>query len=89
MLEHGITRAGPLMIPARPDMALEFLEVDYVTIQHYGVEIDTLRYNGPALNDFRNRRSTSAARTPGNGRSRSTAATSAASGSRTRATRLA
>jgi len=58
MLEHGITRAGPLMIPARPDMALEFLEVEYVTIQHYGVEIDTLRYNGPSLNDFRNQRST-------------------------------
>jgi len=58
MLEHGITRAGPLMIPARPDMALEFLEVEYVTIQHYGVEIDTLRYSGPVLNDFRNQRST-------------------------------
>jgi hypothetical protein len=58
MLEHGITRAGPLMIPARPDMALEFLEVEYVTIQHYGVEIDTLRYNGPALNDFRSQPST-------------------------------
>ena len=58
MLEHGITRAGPLMIPARPDMALEFLEAEYVAIQHYGVEIDTLRYNGEALNDFRNQRST-------------------------------
>ena len=58
MLEHGITRAGPLMIPPRPEMALEFLEVEYVTIQHYGVQIDTLRYNGEALNDFRNQRST-------------------------------
>ena len=58
MLEHGITRAGPLMIPHRPQMALEFLEVEYVTIQHYGVQVDTLRYNGEALNDFRNQRST-------------------------------
>jgi transposase InsO family protein len=58
MLQHGITRAGPLVIPTRPDMALEFLEVAYATIQHYGVEIDTLRYNSPALDDFRNRRST-------------------------------
>jgi hypothetical protein len=58
MLEHGITRAGPLMIPHRPEMALEFLEVEYVTIQHYGVQVDTLRYNGEALNDFRNQRST-------------------------------
>jgi hypothetical protein len=39
-------------------MALEFLEVEYVTIQHYGVQVDTLRYNGEALNDFRNQRST-------------------------------
>jgi transposase InsO family protein len=58
MLQHGITRAGPLMIPHRPEMALEFLEVEYVTIQHYGVQVDTLRYNGEALNDFRNQRST-------------------------------
>ncbi len=57
MLQQGITRAGPLMIPSRPEMALEFLEVEYVTIQHYGVQVDTLRYNGEALNDFRNRRS--------------------------------
>jgi hypothetical protein len=54
MLEHGITRAGPLSIPLRPDMAFEFLEEEYTTIQHYGVEIDTLRYNGDALNDYRN-----------------------------------
>ena len=66
MLEHGITRAGPLMIPSRPEMALEFLEVEYVTIQHYGVQVDTLRYNGEALNDFRNQRST--ARGPHAGR---------------------
>jgi len=58
MLQHGITRAGPLIIPHRPDMALEFLEVEHVTIQHYGVQIDTLRYNGEALSDFRNQRST-------------------------------
>jgi transposase InsO family protein len=58
MLEHGISRAGPLMIPSRPEMALEFLEAEYVTIQHYGVQVDTLRYNGEALNDFRNQRST-------------------------------
>jgi len=58
MLEHGVTRAGPLMIPARPGMALEFLGVEYTTIQHYGVEIDTLRYNGAALNGYRNQRST-------------------------------
>ncbi|MFE2687436.1 integrase [Streptomyces mirabilis] len=54
MFEHGVTRAGPLRIPARPHLALEFLEEQRTTIQHYGVEIEGLRYNGDALNDYRN-----------------------------------
>lgn len=54
MFEHGVTRAGPLRIPARPHLALEFLEEERTTIQHYGVELDGLRYNGDALNDYRN-----------------------------------
>lgn len=57
MFEHGVTRAGPLRIPARPNLALEFLEEVRVTIQHYGVEIGGLRYNGDALNEYRNQRS--------------------------------
>ncbi|MEU2716316.1 Mu transposase C-terminal domain-containing protein [Streptomyces sp. NPDC007205] len=55
MFEHGVTRAGPLRIPARPHLALEFLEEERTTIQHYGVEINGLRYNGDALNAYRNR----------------------------------
>ncbi|MCX5357255.1 Mu transposase C-terminal domain-containing protein [Streptomyces sp. NBC_00124] len=54
MFEHGVTRAGPLQIPARPHLALEFLEEERTTIQHYGVELHGLRYNGDALNDYRN-----------------------------------
>ncbi|WP_432161043.1 Mu transposase C-terminal domain-containing protein [Streptomyces sp. NRRL F-5630] len=54
MFEHGVTRAGPLRIPARPHLALEFLEEARTTIQHYGVEVGGLRYNGDALNDYRN-----------------------------------
>lgn len=54
MFEHGVNRSGPLRIPARPNLALEFLEEVRTTIQHYGVEIDGLRYNGNALNDYRN-----------------------------------
>jgi hypothetical protein len=54
MFEHGVTRAGPLRIPARPNLALEFLEEERVPIHHYGVEIEGLRYNGDALNDYRN-----------------------------------
>ena len=57
MLEHGITRTGPLRIPAHRDLPLEFLEADYVPIHHYGVEVEGLRYNGPGLDDFRNQRS--------------------------------
>ncbi|MEU7327987.1 Mu transposase C-terminal domain-containing protein [Streptomyces parvus] len=54
MFEHGVTRAGPLRIPARPHLALEFLEEVRTTIQHYGVEVEGLRYNGDGLNDYRN-----------------------------------
>ncbi|MBT2458636.1 DDE-type integrase/transposase/recombinase [Streptomyces sp. ISL-86] len=54
MLDHGINRAGPLTIPARADMVFDFLEEAHVTIQHYGVDYDTLRYNGDALNSYRN-----------------------------------
>lgn len=54
MFEHGVTRAGPLRIPARPHLALEFLEEERTTIQHYGVELEGLRYNGDGLNGYRN-----------------------------------
>jgi hypothetical protein len=57
MLEHGIARAGRLQILDRPDLAFDFLEVCWTSIQHYGVEIGTLRYNGPVLGGLRNRRS--------------------------------
>ncbi|MFJ9889497.1 integrase [Streptomyces sp. NPDC091287] len=49
MYEHGVQRAGHLRILGRPDLAYDFLEVKWTTIQHYGVEVETLRYNGPAL----------------------------------------
>lgn len=52
--EHGVTRAGPLRIPARPNLALEFLEEERVPIHHYGIEIEGLRYHGDALSDYRN-----------------------------------
>lgn len=57
MFDHGVHRAGPLRIPVRPNLALEFLEEVCTTIQHYGVEVGGLRYNGDALNGFRNQRS--------------------------------
>lgn len=57
MFEHGVHRAGHLRIPDRPDLAYEFLPVRWTSIQHYGVEINTLRYDGPVLLKYRNRRS--------------------------------
>ena len=57
MHEVGIARAGLLRIPATPELAYEFLQVRWRTIQHYGVEVDGLRYNGDALNGHRNEKS--------------------------------
>ena len=57
MFAHGVARAGYLQVPARADLAFDFLKVEWRTIQHYGVEIGGLRYDGPALNPYRNRTS--------------------------------
>ena len=40
-----------------PDLVFDFLKVEWRTIQHYGVEIGGLRYDGPALNGHRNQTS--------------------------------
>jgi putative transposase len=57
MYEIGLARAGMLRIPATPDLAYDFLDTAARTIQHYGVEVNGLRYNGPGLNPYRNARS--------------------------------
>jgi hypothetical protein len=57
MYEIGVAKAGLLRIPATPELALEFLAVHPRSIQHYGVEIDGLHYNGPALDPYRNTKS--------------------------------
>ena len=57
MLAHGTARAGLLKIPAHPGMVFDFLPVAWRTIQHYGVEVGGLRYNGPALIRYRNKTS--------------------------------
>jgi len=57
MFEIGIAKAGGLLLPANPDLAFEFLDVRWRTIQHYGVEVDGRRYDGAALNLYRGRRS--------------------------------
>jgi transposase InsO family protein len=57
MFAHGVARAGHLQVPGRADLAFDFLKAEWRTIQHYGVEIGGLRYDGPALNPYRNRTS--------------------------------
>jgi transposase InsO family protein len=57
MFEAGTARTGRLRIPAHPGLAFDFLPVAWRTIQHYGVETGGLRYDGPALTRYRNRKS--------------------------------
>lgn len=57
MFEIGLAKAGRLRLPADSDLVFEFLPVFWRTIQHYGVEIGGLRYNGAALNGYRNTKS--------------------------------
>jgi hypothetical protein len=54
MYAHGVARAGYLQAPARPDLAFDFLQTEWRTIQHYGVEVHGLRYDGRGLNGHRN-----------------------------------
>jgi transposase InsO family protein len=57
MFDHGISRAGRLRVPARPDLVFDLLPVAWRTIQHYGIEVNGLRYNAAVLTRYRNRRS--------------------------------
>jgi len=53
MFARGTAAAGVLRLPATQDLRMEFLDVAWRTIQHYGVEIDGRRYDGPGLNLYR------------------------------------
>ena len=59
-----MAQAGLLHLPAAPELAYEFLD-EWRTIQHYGVEVGGLRYNGPALDGYRNAASPYGGRHPG------------------------
>jgi transposase InsO family protein len=54
MFEHGIARAGYIEAPRDPDLAYEFLKTEWRKVQHYGVDFGGRRYNGAALNPYRN-----------------------------------
>jgi len=57
MFEVGLAKTGGLAVPAHPDLPFLFLDVAWRTVQHYGVEVEGRRYDGPALNAHRNRKS--------------------------------
>ncbi|MEN8653816.1 Mu transposase C-terminal domain-containing protein [Streptomyces sp. 21So2-11] len=57
MLEAGLARAGRLRLLPSADLVFDFLQVKARTIQHYGIEVDGLRYNGPALDGYRGKSS--------------------------------
>lgn len=54
MFEHGMARAGYIEAPRGPDLAYEFLKTEWRKVQHYGVDFGGRRYNGAALNSYRN-----------------------------------
>lgn len=57
MFNRGIAVSGLLRLPAREDLRYELMEVQWRQIHHYGVDIDNRRYDGTALNPYRDRRS--------------------------------
>ncbi|GAB96620.1 putative transposase [Kineosphaera limosa NBRC 100340] len=57
MFEIGLAKTGGLPVPSSPDLPFLFLDVKWRTIQHYGVEVDGRRYDGPAVNAYRARTS--------------------------------
>lgn len=54
MFEHGVARAGYIEVPRDPDLAYEFLKTEFRKVQHYGVDFGGRRYNGAALDPYRN-----------------------------------
>ncbi len=53
MYEEGIVRAGFVYAPPDKTLYYNLLPTDWRTIQHYGVEVRGLRYDGDVLNYYR------------------------------------
>lgn len=52
MFEHGVARAGYIEAPRDPNLAYQFLRVEWRTIQHYGFEVDGRIYRGKGLSGY-------------------------------------
>lgn len=57
MYDEGIARAGFVYVVPHRNAYRELLPTAWVTVQRYGVETGGLRYDGEALNGYRNRTS--------------------------------
>lgn len=57
MYDEGIARWGLLHVPPSRTLYFELLPTAWRKIQHYGVDLGGLRYDGEAFNSFRNRKS--------------------------------
>jgi len=51
--DEAVARAGYVAYPADPNLHLRLLPVVWRRVQPYGVDIEGLVYNGPALNPYR------------------------------------
>jgi hypothetical protein len=57
MFEAGVARAGYIEAPRDPDLAYEFLEAEWRTVQHRGVEWNYRFYDGAVLKRYVGRKS--------------------------------
>lgn len=56
--DFGITRSGLLPVPPSQDLLIELLPTEWRTVQHYGIEINKVRYDGDILDGgYRNKKS--------------------------------
>lgn len=57
MFEEGIAKAGFVYVVPDERLYYDLLPTQWRTVQHYGVEVRGLKYDGDILNDYRNRKS--------------------------------
>lgn len=65
MFERGLAQSGALRLPANDDVVMEFLEVEWRQIHHYGVEVNGRRYDGIGITPYRGRKSAYTGKHPG------------------------
>ena len=57
MYEYGLAMAGFVFVPPNPDYYYELLPIAWRKIHHDGVNVEGLKYDGDAINEYRNRTS--------------------------------